>query len=413
MTYDYKVDKDYLLGTFIKYVKIDTASNDGATAVPSTPGQIEFGKAIVGDLNKIGVTEVEQDKNGYIVARIKGNTATPAIGFIAHLDTSSETSGKDVNPIVHPNYEPSDIKLPKNGIMISLKDNPELKDKKGKTIITSDGTTLLGGDDKSGVAICMETAKFLVTEKDLKHGDVFFIFTPDEEIGHGADLLDVKKLGLACAYTLDSEGHATICEETFCADQMIVHVKGKNTHPGSAKDKMVNAIRVASSFIEKLPFGERPETTEGRAGFVHPLKIDSDVTNAKITCLVRDFTVEGLKDKEERCKKLAQAVSEEYKGSEIIVEIKEQYRNMKYQLDQDPRVVGYLKEACQMTGIKPELKPARGGTDGSRLSYRGLLTPDIAVGYHAMHSPTEWVVLEEMEETAKIVRNLIRKWASA
>jgi len=410
MVYKYKVDRDYLLDTFIKYVKVETTSQEDAKTVPSTPGQIELGKIIVDDFKKLGITDVEQDKNGYVIARVKGNVKAPAIGFIAHLDTATDCSGKNVSPIIHKNYKPADIKLPKNDIVIKMSDFPELKEKEGMTIITTDGSTLLGGDDKCGAAICMELAKFLVTDKEFKHGDVLLLFTPDEEVGHGADLLDIKKLNAAAAYTLDSEGHATISEETFSADLMTVHFKGRDIHPGQAKDKMINSMRIASVFIDKLPMNERPETTENRNGFIHPIKIDGTPEQTTITCLMRDFSVETLKDREQRMMKLAEGVAKEFKG-EVKIDIKEQYRNMKQELDKDPRVVGYMKDAFNMTGLNPEFKPARGGTDGSRLSYRGLLTPDMAIGYYGMHAYGEWVVLEEMEETSQIVRNLIRRWS--
>lgn len=409
MAHDYKIDRDYLLDAFIRYVKINTTSKEITDTIPTTKGQIELGKIIVQDLKKLGISDVEQDKNGYVVARVKGNTKAPAIGFIAHLDTSPESDAENVTPIIHKNYIPSDIKLPKNNVTLTLEDFPELKEKKGMTIITSDGSTLLGGDDKCGAAICMEVAKFLVNDKELKHGDVLFIFTPDEEVGHGAELLDIKKLNAAAAYTLDSEGNASISEETFCADLMTLSFKGNNTHPGQAKDKMINSLRMASNFIERLPKNERPETTENREGFFHPLKIEGETSETKVVGLVRDFSVEVLKERGRAVKALAEKVASEFKGK-VEIDLKEQYRNMKYELDKDPRVVGYMKDAFEMTGLRTVLKPARGGTDGSRLSYRGLLTPDMAVGYYAMHSVREWVVLEEMEETAKIVRNLIRRW---
>lgn len=409
MAHDYKIDRDYLLDAFIRYVKINTTSKEITDTIPTTKGQIELGKTIVQDLKKLGISDVEHDKHGYIVARVKGNTKAPAIGFIAHLDTSPESDAENVTPIIHKNYIPSDIKLPKNNVTLTLEDFPELKEKKGMTIITSDGSTLLGGDDKCGAAICMEVAKFLVNDKELKHGDVLFIFTPDEEVGHGAELLDIKKLNAAAAYTLDSEGNASISEETFCADLMTLSFKGNNTHPGQAKDKMINSLRMASNFIERLPKNERPETTENREGFFHPLKIEGETSETKVVGLVRDFSVEVLKERGRAVKALAEKVASEFKGK-VEIDLKEQYRNMKYELDKDPRVVGYMKDAFEMTGLRTVLKPARGGTDGSRLSYRGLLTPDMAVGYYAMHSVREWVVLEEMEETAKIVRNLIRRW---
>ncbi len=409
---EYKVDSKYLLDSFIKYIKIDSASKEGAKTVPSTKGQLELGKVLVKDFKALGIKDVSQDKNAYVIARVKGNIKAPTIAFIAHLDTSPECSGANVKPIIHKNYDGKDIKLPKEGVVIKVSDFPELKEKKGKTLITADGTTLLGGDDKSGIAVSMELAKFLVTEKDFKHGDVVFVFTPDEEIAHGSDLLDVKKLGAVCAYTLDSEGLGSFCEETFCAHLMHVVISGKNIHPGQAKDKMVNAIRAAARFIERTPIDERPETTEERQGFIHPTKIDGDVNKASITCIVRDFTMEGLEERSRRMKDLAESSAAEF-GAVADVTIKEQYRNMKYKLDDDPRVVNYIREAMEMSGIEPVLKVARGGTDGSRLSYRGLLTPDISVGYYGIHSRLEWVCLEDMEQTSIVVRNLVKRWTKA
>jgi tripeptide aminopeptidase len=411
MVNEHKVDRGYLLDAFIRYVKVDTTSKEGAGIVPSTKGQLELGKILVEDIKKLGITDVEQDSNGYVIARVKGNTKAPTIGFIAHLDTSPAASGKDVKPIIYANYKPADIKLPKDGVVIKVSDFPELKEKKGKTLITADGSTLLGGDDKCGMAIGMEVAKFLVTEKNFKHGDVLFIFTPDEEVAHGSDLLPVEKLKAAAAYTIDGNGHATISEDTFCANMMTIHFKGISIHPGEAKNKMINALRIAARFIEKLPLKERPETTENRQGFFHPTGIQGDVAGAKLVCIVRDFTVQGLKNRTKKIAKLAKSVCAEFKGSECTIDVKEQYMNMKYKLDDDPRVVGYLKDAFKMTGLKPVIKPVRGGTDGARLSYRGLLAPDLAAGYYGMHGLREWACLEEMEETAQIVRNLISRWA--
>jgi len=407
----HKIDSNYIQSIFIKYAEVESNSVEDTGKVPSSEGQLTLGKIIIEDLKKLGITDVEQDKNGYVVARVKGNTKAPTIAFIAHLDTYHGTNGKNVKPIVHKNYDGKSISLPKEGTVIKLEDFPELKEKVGKTIITSSGDTLLGADDKCGIAICMETAKFLMENKDFKHGDVCFAFTPDEEIGHGADLLDLKKLNAVGAYTLDSEGHSTLTNETFCANFMTVTIRGREIHPGYAKNKMINAVRVAATFIEKLPVDKRPETTEGRQGFIHPVKIDGGVTEAKLGCLIRDFKVEGLKELEDIAHKVANEVAQKYKGAEIKIDIKEQYRNMRYELDKDPRIVEYAITAMKNCGINPQLSQARGGTDGSRLSYRGLLTPDVPVGYYAFHSKCEWVCLEEMLQAANIVKEIISVWA--
>ncbi len=407
-------DRNYIRDIFVKYAKIHSrSSEENASKTPSTPEQIEFGKIVVQDLKGLGITDIEHDQHGYIVARIKGNTDAPTIAFIAHLDTYHSTKGDGVVPIIHENYDGKDLQLPKEGTVIKASDFPELKEQIGNTIITSSGDTLLGGDDKCGMAICMEVAKYILNDKDFKHGDVCFVFTPDEEIGHGAALLDLKKLNAVCAYTLDSEGFGTITNETFCANYMTVEVKGKDIHPGYAKDKMISAIRVASRFIEKLPMDKRPETTENRQGFLHPVKIEGGVTNVTINMLVRDFAVEGLKVLEDIAKKVAEDTKKEFPGSEIIISIKEQYRNMGYELNKDPRVVGNAVKAMKAYGIEPKMSVARGGTDGSRLSYRGLLTPDIPAGFYAPHGKMEWVCLEDMCNSAKVVRHIIATWSNS
>ena len=406
----HKIDSNYIQNMFIKYAEVESNSVEDSKKVPSSEGQIILGKIIMEDLKKLGVTDVEQDSNGYVVARVKGNTTAPTIAFIAHLDTYHSTNGKGVKPIVHKNYDGKSISLPKEGTVIKVEDFPELKEKVGKTIITASGDTLLGGDDKCGIAVCMETAKYMMENKDFKHGDVCFVFAPDEEVGHGASLLDLKKLNAVGAYTIDSEGHSTITNETFCANFMTITITGKDIHPGYAKDKMVSAIRVAATLVEKLPMDKRPETTSDRQGFLHPVKVDADVTQAKIGCLVRDFKVEGLKVLEDIAYKIIKEVSEQYKGVQIKTEIKEQYRNMRYELDKDPRIVSYAEEAMKNCDINPKFSQARGGTDGSQLSYRGLLTPDLPVGYYAFHSKYEWVCLEEMLQAADVVKEIIHVW---
>lgn len=408
------IDLNYLKNIFIKYAKIDTQANGEAKKTPTTQGQLDLGKIIIEDFKALGIFDAKQDKNGYVVGRVKGNTKAPTVCFIAHLDTAEGISGKNVQPIVHENYNGKDIVLPKDGTVISPKEFVELNDKKGKTIITTSGDTLLGADDKAGIAICMETAKFLMNNKDFPHGDVCFVFTPDEEIGHGASLLDIPSLNAVCAYTIDGDGVGTITKETFCADYMTVTIKGRNIHPGQAKDKMINAIWVATSFLDKLPKNSRPENTDGYEGFLHPLKINCDtVSEAKIELIVRDFKIEGLKHFEDISYKAAEETEKEFPGSEINITIKEQYRNMIYELDKDPRVVGYIEKAMEDCGIEPKFIAARGGTDGSQLSYRGLLTPDLPAGCQSVHSKQEWACLEDMGTTADIVKQIIKTWATS
>jgi len=406
----HKTDTKYIQDMFIKYAEVESNSVDGAAKVPSSIGQIKLGKMIVSDFKKLKVLKVEQDKHGYVIARIKGNVKAPTVAFIAHLDTYYETNGKGVKPIIHKNYDGKDIKLPKAGTIIKVSEFPELSKLAGKTLISSSGDTLLGGDDKAGIAVCMETAKFLMENKDFKHGDVCFVFTPDEEVSHGADLLNIKKLNAVGAYTLDSEGFGTITNETFCADFMTVTIIGRDIHPGYAKNKMINSIRIAARFLEKLPMDKRPETTEQRQGFIHPIKMEGGVTQTKISCLIRNFKVDGLLELEKIAQDIVDEVKKDFPGCEIKIDLKEQYRNMKYELDKDPRVVGYAQKAFENCGIKPEFSQARGGTDGAKLSYRGLLTPDLPVGFYAFHSKYEWVCLEEMVGCANVVKELISVW---
>jgi len=409
-----KADLNYLKDTFIKYIKIDTQANETVKKTPTSDGQLELGRIITEDFKALGITDYKQDQNGYVVGRVKGNTNSPTICFIAHLDTAEGVSGKNVQPIVHQNYDGKELILPKDGTVISPKEFPELSEQKGKTIITTSGDTLLGADDKAGIAICMETAKFLMENKAFPHGEVCFVFTPDEEIGHGASLLDIPSLKAACAYTIDGDGVGALTKETFCADYMTVTIKGRDIHPGQAKNKMVNAIWVAKAFLDRLPKNARPETTEGYEGYLHPQKIKcEEVSEAKIELLVRDFKVEGLKHFEDLTKKAAKEAEAEFPGSQISIEIREQYRNMIYQLEKDPRVVGYAEKAMEDCGLKVKFVPARGGTDGSQLSYRGLLTPDLPAGCQAVHSKQEWACLEDMATTGDVVKQIIKTWATS
>lgn len=406
------INKDFLKDTFIKYVKIESAAKSGVDKTPSTDSQLHLAKIIAEDLKKMGIEDVECNENAYVIARIKGNTNAPTIAFVAHLDTYEGVSGKDVKPIIHENYDGKDITLPKNNTVIKVEDFPYLKKQKGLTLITSDGSTLLGGDDKAGIAACFELAKFLLENKDFKHGDVCLVFTPDEEIGHGASLLDIKKLNAKYAYTLDGEGVGGYTDETFSADSITVKCTGLDIHPGVAKDQMINSVRVASAFIEALPLNKRPETTEGREGFIHPMHIEGNTSETTIKGIVRDFTVEGLEKLEEIAKNTGKEIEKKFKGSKIELEFKKQYRNLKYKLDEEPRCVEYLIKAISEAGLEPKSEPARGGTDGSQLSYRGLLTPNFFSGMYAVHGTREWVCLEHMSKACEVLRNLVKLWAN-
>jgi tripeptide aminopeptidase len=337
----------------------------------------------------------------------------PVIGLIAHMDTSPEVSGANVNPIIHENYQGEDIVLPNDPEqVIEFDKNPELKHCIGKDIITTDGTTLLGADDKAGIAEIMGTLQYLVENPDVKHGTIRVAFTVDEEVGTGTKYFDVKKFGADYAYTIDGESLGEIEDETFCADTAKVTIKGVNVHPGYAKGKMINGIKIGAELIERLPKDSMsPETTEGREGYLHPHAFKGTVELTEITFLVRDFTVEGLKEKEDFLQKICDELNQKYAPATVTMEVEESYRNMKYKIDEDPKVVEYAIEAVKRAGIEPRQSLIRGGTDGSRLSFMGLLTPNIFTGGHNFHSKKEWICIYDMEKAVETLVNLVQIWA--
>lgn len=399
---------------FLKYVKYDTQSDDESTSFPSTEKQKILSKDLADELKRMGLADAHMDEWGYVMATVPATTPkkVPPIAFIAHVDTSPAVTGANVNPIVHRGYKGGDIALPNDPHqVIRVEDNPDLKNMVGFDIITTDGTTLLGADNKAGVAEIMDAVNYWMTHPEIKHGPVKICFTPDEEVGRGTEKIDLKKLGATFAYTVDGSSRGEVEMETFSADGVTVKFHGKNIHPGYAKNKMVNAIKVAARFLEKLPKDRlSPETTEKREGFVHPTAFSANEELATIRFIIRDFTTEKLKEYEDYLKGLAEKTVAEFPGARLEFEIKEQYRNMKYVLDKHPHVGEYAVEAMKRLQIEPIMSPIRGGTDGSRLSYMGLPTPNIFAGEHSFHSKLEWVAVQDMEMAVRVIVEIASIW---
>ncbi len=398
---------------FLKYVKFDTQSNEESTTFPSDPKQLELSKVLVEELKEIGLTDAEIDEWGYVMATLPSNTDkdVPVVSFISHVDTAPAVTGKDVKPNIIKNYQGGDITLA-NGKVIEEAENPELKDLVGFDIITTDGTTLLGADDKSGVAEIMDAMKYLIEHPEIKHGKIRVCFTPDEEVGRGTEKLDVKKLGAQFAYTIDGGTRGEVEVETFSADAVEIVIYGKNVHPGYAKGKLVNAQKVAARFIELLPKDKlSPETTEGREGYVHPVGMSGNEEEMKITFIIRDFIDEKLVEYENFLEGLLKKAVEDFPGSKYEFKVIEQYRNMKHIVDEHPQVEQYAVEALERLGITPIKSAIRGGTDGSKLSYMGVPTPNLFAGGHNFHSVLEYVAIQDMEAAVKMIVTLAEIWA--
>lgn len=409
-----------LLGRFLRYVQIDTTACESAKTYPSTPGQLTLGKLLADELREMGLKEVEHDAHGLVWATIpatakpQGDQPLPVVAFNAHVDTSPETTGKNVKPHVIRNYAGGDIPLTGDKTkVIRTADNPELNQLHGKTLITTDGTTLLGSDDKSGLAVIMEMAHTLIEHPQLPHGPIRILFTCDEEIGHGIDHVDLAKLGATVCYTLDGQGAGEIDTETFSADLATVTIRGVNIHPSIAKGRMLNALRVAAAYIECLPKdGISPETTDGREGFLHPYTIEGGVGSVTLKVFLRDFETAGLATKADLLRQAASEVMAKIPGSQIELQITKQYRNMRDGLAQEPRAVAYAQEAFRKLKRDCKLTTVRGGTDGSQLTERGLPTPNLSTGEHNLHSPLEWTCLEEMTGAVEHLVELVQVWAA-
>ncbi len=403
---------DTLLDRFCRYVKVETTAVEETDKYPSSPGQLELGKMLVEEMKAIGIQDAEMDEFGTVMGTIPGNVPdAPTIAWLAHKDTSPEASGKDVKPQILENYDGQDIVLPGNPEkVIKVADTERLAGLKGKTVITSDGTTLLGADDKAGIAVILTTAAHLIKNPDLKHGPIRVVFTGDEEVGRGVDKVDIKKINAICAYTLDGESTGGLENETFSADMATVTVTGVNIHPGLAYGKMVNAIRLVGEFLEKLPKELSPECTKGREPFIHPYVIEGGVPEVKVKILLRSFVTDDLAQQAELIKKAAAEVQEKYPKAKLTVDVKKQYRNMLEHLAKEPRAVKLAEAAYKKIGVSPDYEAIRGGTDGSRLSEMGLPTPNISTGMHNFHSELEFACLEEMETAVKMLTELAQLW---
>jgi len=399
---------------FLRYVVIDTQSDPDSPTCPSTEKQKNLGRLLVSELQEMGIVDAHLDEHDYVYATIPANSdkKVPVICFCSHMDTSPDCTGKDVKPQIVRNYRGGDIVLPADPTQIIRPvDHPVLNDQIGNDIITTDGTTLLGADNKAGLAEIMDAAHFLVQNPQVKHGTIKILFTPDEEIGRGVDRVDLKKLGAEFAYTMDGETAGNIEDETFSADGATITIEGVSTHPGFAKGKMEHAIKIASAIVDRLPKATcSPETTEGKEGFLHPISISGALEKATIGFIVRDFTDDGLKEKEALLEGIVKDVMKDYPRSTYRMEVKPQYRNMKQVIDRHPEIVDYAMEAIRRAGLRPVKASIRGGTDGSRLSFMGLPCPNIFAGEHAFHSRLEWVSRQDMEKAVQTIVHLAMIW---
>lgn len=405
---------DTVTDRFLRYVVIDTQSDASSPTQPSTSKQLTLGRVLVEELLEIGLSDAHLDEHGYVYATVPSNTGknnVPVVCFCAHMDTAPDFSGTDVKPQVIRNYQGGAIALPGHETrVIRESEHRELKNQIGHDIITSDGTTLLGADDKAGLAEIVTAAKYLIDNPDIKHGAIRLLFTPDEEIARGVEKVDIQKLGADFGYTLDGETVGTIEDETFSADAVEIAITGVAIHPGFAYGKMENAIRIAGAIVDRLPKHMAPETTKGRDGFIHPTDLSGSMEKAKISLIIRDFADEGLKTKERLLEDIVKDVMHDYPGSTYTFTVIEQYRNMKLVLDRHPEIVENAIEAIKRAGLTPKRGSIRGGTDGSRLSFMGLPCPNIFAGGHAFHSPLEWVSSQDMEKAVDTIVELAKLW---
>jgi tripeptide aminopeptidase len=411
---NYQNKNNSLQNRFAKYVQIDTQSDPTSATIPSTEKQKNLGKVLVAELLEMGVSDAHLDEFGYVYATIPSNTEknVPVICFCSHMDTSPDCSGTNVKPIIHANYQGQDLILPDDeSIVLKMSEHPDLKDQIGNDIITASGTTLLGADNKAGLAEIMEAAAFFMQNPGFKHGTVKILFTPDEEIGRGVDKADLKKLGADFAYTIDGETLGSIEDETFSADGAVLTINGVSTHPGFAKGKMESAIKILSDVISALPSDcLSPESTELKEGFIHPVTISGNVEQAQARFILRAFDDEQLEANGELLDATVRNIIEDFPNSTYELKITEQYRNMKKVLDEYPQVIEYGVEAIKRAGITPKRQSIRGGTDGSRLSFMGLPCPNIFAGEHAFHGKQEWASVQDMEKAVETIINISAIW---
>jgi tripeptide aminopeptidase len=400
---------------FLRYVQIDTQSDPQSKTNPSTEKQKDLSRVLLQELLDMGLADAELDEWGYVYATIPANTDktdVPTICFCSHVDTSPDVTGAGVKPIIHQNWSGSDITLPDDATqVIRVADHPDLQNQQGNDIITASGTTLLGADNKAGLAEIMDAANYLLTHPELKHGRIRLLFTPDEEIGRGTEKVDIQKLGADFGYTIDGESLGTLEDETFSADAVKITIQGVSTHPGFAKGKLENALKIAADLLATLPKTSlSPETTEAKEGFVHPTRMEGNQDQALLEFIVRDFTEVGLQEKETYLQSQLNDVLVNYPGSSAELVVKEQYRNMKDVLDQHPAVVDNALEAIHRAGLTANRRSIRGGTDGSRLSFMGLPCPNIFAGEHAFHSRLEWVSVQDMHRAVDVIVNVAQVW---
>jgi len=410
------IDQERLLERFLRYVRVDTTAREGQADYPSSLGQLELGRMLRDELLAIGLSDAVQTDKGIVLATIPATVdrSVPVVAFNSHVDTSPETTGKNVQPQVIRNYAGGDIQLPANpAAVIRTAEDPELNDLVGKTLITTDGTTLLGGDDKAGVAVIVEAAATLIAHPEIPHGPIRVCFTCDEEIGHGVDHVDLEELGAAVCYTFDGQGADEIDVETFSADLAIVTVRGVNVHPAIAKGRMTNALRVAADFLTRLPLDTlAPESTADREGFLHPYVVSGGVGEVTLRILLRDFDTAQLAAHAQLLREAAAATMHKFPAAKIDIATSPQYRNMADGLAGEPRAVEFARRALERLGREPKLTIIRGGTDGSRFTELGLPTPNLSTGQHHLHSNLEWACLEEMEQAARMLIELVQIWAT-
>jgi tripeptide aminopeptidase len=400
---------------FLRYVRIDTQSDPASPNTPSTEKQKVLARMLAEELREMEAQEVDLDWHGYVYATIPATVEAdlPTICFCSHVDTSPDCSGTGVKPLVHENYQGGDLTLPDDpSIVLRPEDHPDLAQQIGNDVITASGTTLLGADNKAGVAAIMDAAHYLLTHRDeVKHGPIRILFTPDEEIGRGVDRVDMSKLNADFGYTIDGERAGTMEDETFSADGASLIVHGVSAHPGFAKGKLVNALKVAGDILARLPHDLSPEGTEGKEGFIHPVQMQGSAEQAQIDFIIRDFDTARLADHAAILQRVVAEVLPHYPGAKAEWQVQEQYRNMKEILDQHPQVVAYAEEAIRRAGLDPVKRSIRGGTDGSRLSFMGLPCPNIFAGEHAFHSKYEWVSVQDMEKAMQTIVHLAEIWA--
>lgn len=404
-----------LIERLTRYVQVDTQSNPESDACPSTPGQLELGRMLVDELHAIGLTDAAMDANGYVMATLPGNTdrSVPVIGFLAHLDTSPDFTGKGVTPQIIESYDGGDIVLNAGqGIVLSPRDFPELDGYRGHTLVTTDGTTLLGADNKAGIAIIMTAMHHLIRHPEIRRGTVRVAFTPDEEIGRGPHRFDVAQFGAWAAYTVDGGPLGELQYESFNAAQAVIEIRGKNVHPGTAKGKMIHAAKIAMELHAKLPAEEAPEHTDGREGFYHLISFEGGVEEARLLYIIRDFDRDKFEDRKAYLAHIAAELQAVYGEDRIRIEMKDQYYNMRDKIEPVREIIDIAEDAMRGLGIEPVIRPIRGGTDGSQLSYMGLPTPNLFTGGENFHGRYEYVSVDVMEQAAQTVIEIIRRFES-